>query len=342
MDEERRRGERGGGGRVRGDRWRGRSPEETERRSREPVGRGGSRKASPPFPTNREKNFGPVRGKSEFPLRFLAGKITGAPRRAEVSAAPSLALHLLGLGPVRSPEKSPKQGYPVLASLFRILPPPPAAGWSGSMVLGVGRVYVRVGEGFLGCVCDEGGWIRGLLPRDPILSSSSPRRLATGGDDGSWVPSGGGRATVMVAARIHAGLPWMMGEGEGRKERCRFLEKKRKSLFSSSLGRSPSPAAATMAAGDGSASDVVGLGKERAQPPWLLPLDQKELREGDVFPTMKREESSLYVGLFTGTGHHRRRGSGHGWRRRRPVVQGGSRATPTALDLEGLRCLGTW
>ncbi len=76
-----------------------------------------------------------------------------------------------------------------LSSRFPRRRPP---GWSGFMAVGVGRVCEGVREGFLGCVCDEGGWIRGLLPRDPILSSSSPRRLAIGGDDGGWVPLGGG------------------------------------------------------------------------------------------------------------------------------------------------------
>ncbi len=78
------------------------------------------------------------------------------------------------------------------------------------MAGGVGRVCEGVGEGFIGCVCDEGGWIRGLLPRDPILSSSSPRRLATGGGDGGWVSSVGGRATITVA---FPWKKWRKGEG---------------------------------------------------------------------------------------------------------------------------------
>ncbi len=100
-----------------------------------------------------------------------------------------------------------------------------------------------------------------------------------------------------------------------------------------------------MVADDGSANGgqvVVGLGKEMAQLPRLLPLDQRDLREGDVFPTMKRKRSHPFLLVFSP----------------RPAIvagmaaapagddtgrwyKGGGRATPTALDLEELRCLGT-
>ncbi len=93
---------------------------------------------------------------------------------------------------------------------------------------------------------------------------------------------------------------------------CLFLGEEEEGTTFSSLSW---PAIiAGVVADDGSANGgrvVVGLGKERAQQPWLLPLDQKDLRKRDVLPTMKRG-IFLSLGFFTRTGYRRRRGYGHG------------------------------
>ncbi len=155
-----------------------------------------------------------------------------------------------------------------------------------------------------------------VIPSSPPLSprwlaaGRRRRRLATGGDDRR------GEATGVAAGwevdPLSVDLRLVMKERGGDPFGCLGKKKKRDLLFSLSFGRPPSPATAAETASDSSACGVVGLGKERAQPPWLLPLDQKGFEGGRCIPN--HEERGIIPLCWS---LHRDRPSSPAWLRPR-------------------------